>query len=165
MSLHQTDIQTRRWETKYIFPYFSLFYLTDLILPDRADKNMNWYVIPNPLRKCAYIRSIRKTGDKKNFDFSIFFFIFSPSKRKLCNGEKNFWKKTCLKTCSKTFGTKIRRFWAKKFSCLYVCVCACVCVPAVVRRVVRRDGVKLHPPLCKGAKWHPAGPPQVWQGH
>ena len=42
MSLHQTDIQTRRRKKNSIFPYFSLFFLADLVLPDRADKNINW---------------------------------------------------------------------------------------------------------------------------
>ena len=42
MCLHPADMQTRRRKKISIFPYFSLFYLTDLILLDRADKNMNW---------------------------------------------------------------------------------------------------------------------------
>ena len=46
------------------------------------------------------------------------------------------FEKKCLKTRFKTFGTKFRRFWANKFSCLSlsmcVCVCVCVCVCARV---------------------------------
>ena len=48
----------------FIFPYFCLFFLTDLILPGRAFKNINWQVISSSLRKCAYIRPICKAGDK-----------------------------------------------------------------------------------------------------
>ena len=77
MRLHPADMQTRRRKKNIsIFPYFSLFFLTDLILPDRADKNVNSKIILSPLRKCAYIRPIGKPGDKKKkFDFSLFFFI------------------------------------------------------------------------------------------
>ena len=43
MELLPTDIQTqRRKNISSIFPYFSLFFLTDLILSDRAHKNMDW---------------------------------------------------------------------------------------------------------------------------
>ena len=70
----------------------------------------------------------------KNNQFDWLKWIFAFSKRKLCNGKKIFWNKKCLKTCFKTFGTNIRRFWTNKFSCvcIYVCVCVrarvCVCV-------------------------------------
>ena len=40
MGLHPIDMQTRR-QKKSIFPYFSLFLLTDFILSNRAGKNIN----------------------------------------------------------------------------------------------------------------------------
>ena len=41
MRLHSTDIQTRQQQKISIIPIFSLFFLTDLILRDPAEKNMN----------------------------------------------------------------------------------------------------------------------------
>ena len=42
MCLHPTDIQTQRQKKIFsILPDFSLFFLTGLILSDRADKNMD----------------------------------------------------------------------------------------------------------------------------
>ena len=46
MSLHPDDIQTRRRKKKFsMISYFSLFFLTDLILPDRSNENIYWQVI------------------------------------------------------------------------------------------------------------------------
>ena len=42
MGLLQTEIQTLRRKKLFLtFPYFSLFFSTDLILSDRADKNID----------------------------------------------------------------------------------------------------------------------------
>ena len=74
--LHLTDMQTRPRKKNFDFSIFFSFFLTDLIFPERADKNMNCQVIPSPLRKCTYIRPICKPSDEKKNRFFLIFLFF-----------------------------------------------------------------------------------------
>ena len=71
---------------------------------------------------------------RRFFSFSLFTIKnFASSKRKHCNGEKNFQDKKCSKIC---FKDDIRRYmsifadFSKIFfrACVCMCVCVCVCV-------------------------------------
>ena len=77
-----------------LFPYFSLFFLTDLFNMNRSGRQ-KYESIGNfrSFKKCAYIRPICIPGDeKKNFDFSILFFIFFLTVLILPNRvEKKIW--------------------------------------------------------------------------
>ena len=76
--LLSTNIQTRRRERNIsMSPHFSLFILTDLILCDRTDKNKYWWIISRHFRIYDYFNQyLNPATKKKNFDFSLFFFIF-----------------------------------------------------------------------------------------
>ena len=78
MWLLPTDIETQRRRKIFsIFPYFALFFLTGLILYDRTDKNMNWWIISRPFGKYNYFNQyLNPATKKKNFNFSLFFFNF-----------------------------------------------------------------------------------------
>ena len=61
-----------------IFRYFSLFFLTDSILSDQADKNMSRYVILRHFRKWIYFPMISNPiAEKKNsrfYDIILYFY-------------------------------------------------------------------------------------------
>ena len=72
MGLLFIDVQTQSQKKLFsIYRYFSLFFLTDLILSDRADNNMNRQGIIRPFRKLSYFPSMFQTKSRKKL-YSIF---------------------------------------------------------------------------------------------
>ena len=77
MVLLPTDIQTQRQKKSFlIFRYFSLFFLTDLILSDQADKNMGRYREFQDLSENVPTSNRYPNSGPKNIIFDIFFFSF-----------------------------------------------------------------------------------------
>ena len=76
---------------------FQIFY-TDLILSDRADKNMDREEILRPFRKWAYFppKFIAKV-EKNYFRFPIFFYIFSTNLILSDQAEKDMGRKRILR--------------------------------------------------------------------
>ena len=73
MGLLPIDIQTQSKKKLFsIFRYSFSFFLTDLILFDLANRNMDRYGILRHFRKWAYFPLISKPGVKKNYFFTIF---------------------------------------------------------------------------------------------
>ena len=78
IDLFPTHIQTEPKKIISDFLYFTLFFSTDLILSDQADKNMDRQGISRPFRIWAYFPPISKHRAEKNyFRFSILCFFFN----------------------------------------------------------------------------------------
>ena len=75
--ISKPSVETNNFQFFDFWLYF--FFLTDWILSDQADKNMNIYWILRHFRKWEYFSPISKpSGEKQNFrifDFLLYFFL------------------------------------------------------------------------------------------
>ena len=86
--------KARAGKNYFLFFDIFLFFLTDLILSDQAEKDEERQGILRPIRKRAYFLMISQArAQKKNlFDLSIFFFIFLNRLKIIQSSRKRYGK-------------------------------------------------------------------------